>query len=328
LSPLLLLAPLACSSSEDAGGNPSTTAGSGGEAGFPRTISTGPGDVTIESRPERVVTLGNVDADIVTALGVVPVAVIENQSFESGMSPWLETALGEDADDLEVIAASDGAPLESIAAADPDLIIAGSAAFDVDAVYEQLNQIAPTVTYLEGPFDDSWSDRTQLVGEALGLDAEADDLVDATESDLAALGTEHPDWDGRTVVFGFNFNPTTIRLLTAPTDGTVSFLNETFGLVVPPDVEALGDDLNGTADISQELLGVMDADVLLLAFMSDSLRSEMEANPLFATLPVVQRSAYEPLDLATATALRETSVLSIPYAVSVIEPALVRALGA
>ena len=92
-----------------------------------------------------------------------------------------------------------------------------------------------------------------------------------------------------------------------------------------PAVPALEGDSG--ARISLERLGVLDADVLLMSFADDDLRASLENSTLFAAVPAVARRDYVPVSLDTATALRNPSVLSVPYGLEQLVPGLAAALA-
>ncbi|MEX0914068.1 MAG: hypothetical protein WDZ57_03860, partial [Demequina sp.] len=63
------------------------------EADFPVTVTHKFGDVTIEDEPQRVVTLGSREHELLYSLDVAPVAVPESwQGYENGTGPWAEEA--------------------------------------------------------------------------------------------------------------------------------------------------------------------------------------------------------------------------------------------
>ena len=77
-----VLALSACSGTDDSAGSGETTAPGGypaAEGAFPATVDTKFGEITIESRPERIVALGWGDAETALSLGYQPV----------GASDWL-----------------------------------------------------------------------------------------------------------------------------------------------------------------------------------------------------------------------------------------------
>lgn len=58
-------------------------------AGFPVTIDHAFGTTTIPSAPERVLALGDKDADIAAALGLPLVGIPKYSYSAEGLSPWL-----------------------------------------------------------------------------------------------------------------------------------------------------------------------------------------------------------------------------------------------
>ncbi|MDQ4094238.1 MAG: iron-siderophore ABC transporter substrate-binding protein, partial [Actinomycetota bacterium] len=71
------------------GSSPTTdTPAPSGDAAFPVTITHKFGSSTIPAPPKRVVTVG--DEDIAIALGITPVGIVRNTSYDSGVAPWLE----------------------------------------------------------------------------------------------------------------------------------------------------------------------------------------------------------------------------------------------
>ncbi|MGH3813943.1 MAG: ABC transporter substrate-binding protein, partial [Pseudonocardiaceae bacterium] len=147
------------------GGNPPAAAPAGG-AGFPVTVTGREGAATISAPPERVVALGfQRDGETALALGVTPVAIAANAVFPSGLAPWAEAALANRKPEL--LNTGDGIPFEKIAGLQPDVILATDS-YELADVYGRLAQIAPTVSYLAGPDSDTWQQRVEVIGKALG----------------------------------------------------------------------------------------------------------------------------------------------------------------
>ena len=95
------------------------------ETQYPITISHAYGETVIESKPERIVTLGWGNQDTVLALGVVPVGVsAANYGYvtEHGLHEWTDEAfasLGES--NPNVFDDTDGFDYEAISDAAPDV---------------------------------------------------------------------------------------------------------------------------------------------------------------------------------------------------------------
>lgn len=114
---------------------------------FPVTLHHIYGDTTIESQPQRVVTLGWMAPDIAIALGVVPVGApyVSWGDDGHGYLPWMARALQKLGDARPtLLPIDDGTPYEQILALNPDVILAPVSGMEQDE-YERLSAIAPTV---------------------------------------------------------------------------------------------------------------------------------------------------------------------------------------
>lgn len=118
-------------------------------AAFPVTLDTAMGEVTIESQPQRIVTLGSHEHEYLYALGVAPVAVpVSWQGYDNGTGPWAEAdrvAAGAEPEVFEPGATAYDA--EAIAAFEPDLIVATYPNHEMSQEeYDLLSGLAPVVT--------------------------------------------------------------------------------------------------------------------------------------------------------------------------------------
>ena len=270
----------ACGSSEepDAGGGSAASA----DEDFPRTVEHAMGSTEIPERPERVVVLDTGELDSVLSLGVTPVGAVTTDVSDGFLS-----YLAEDAADVEVVGTVSEPDLEAIAAAEPDLILSSKTRHE--DLYEQLSQIAPTV------FADRvgvvWKDNLRLDAEALGLEDEADELIEAYEADATALGQEIGDPAG-TTVSTMRFVEGGIRVYTAESFiGTVMADIGLDHLQLPT-----ADDLPTFAELSAEELTRADADVILYSSYGpadDSGEAAVVAGPLWPLLTgVAQGGAH------------------------------------
>jgi iron complex transport system substrate-binding protein len=307
-------------SSESAGGSPS---GSGSEAdpdAFPVTVTHALGTTEVPAAPQRVVTVGVTEQDFVLALGVTPIAVTEwygDQPFATW--PWAQDALGDA--EPEVLSTADGLQLERIAALAPDLIIGTNAGLTPET-WQTLSKIAPTIAHPEG-FPDyfaPWDVQTVLIGQALGLASEAEQIVDDIKGRFAQAREEHPEFDGKKAVFLQNafYDGRAI----AYQDGlSTAFLTD-LGFTIPPEITPFQQD-GGQAYIPLEKLDVLDvADVLVWGTEADQDKTELEKVAVYRELEAVREDRCVFTGGELAGAIYFTSPLSLPYVVDTLVPML------
>lgn len=275
-------APLATDPDPDAG----AAAGA-----FPVTIEHAFGETTIESEPQRVVTWGWASADAALALGVVPVA-IPFQGYggdENGVLPWIADELEElGAETPTVLPDAAEAPIDAIAAAEPDLILAHYSGLTAEE-YELLSTIAPTVAYPDQPWATPWRDVVTIAGEALGRADRAAEVLDGIDAAVAEAAQAHPELDGVTVAQVWDTGDT--FYVYTPADPRVEF-TEDLGLVTAPSVTDL-DTGESTFyfTLSHERLDELTSDVLVAYADTQEGLDAFLASPAAGTMPQVQQGA-------------------------------------
>lgn len=172
----LTLTLAACGGSAEA---ESETPATGTAAEWPRTIEHEAGETVIDAQPERIVstslsvtgTLLAIDAPVTaTAVTAARPGTTDDNGF---FAQWAETAVERDIEPLYTVGEFD---LEAVIAQDPDLIVVSTSGADsVLDQYEALSDIAPTVVVNYG--DQTWQDLAGELGEATGLEAEAEAAV-------------------------------------------------------------------------------------------------------------------------------------------------------
>ncbi|WZH36582.1 MAG: ABC transporter substrate-binding protein [Microbacterium enclense] len=300
----------------DAAATPASSAG-----GFPVTIDDAYGEATIAAAPERVVTLGWMEADIVTALGVEPVATSAFPFDTSGIAPWLAPELTTTPELIQTAAAgADRAPLdlEAIAALQPDLIVATSYV-DLEANYAALSAIAPVV----GPSAKNihhldWQVEAPLIAEALGKTEAVQPLVDADTTTFSEAGTSHPELKGLTYTLSLA-TPNALKVVNDPEDGSVRAF-DALGMTFSPTAAALPslDDGSGAAGLSFETVDQADADRVYIAFLSADVKTAWQNSAVYPTLTAVKDGHVVDLTMVQIAALRNPSPLNASYALSAI----------
>jgi iron complex transport system substrate-binding protein len=171
-------------------------------AAFPATIDHLYGTTTIDVKPVRVVTLGWSSADAAIALGVIPVGIpADNWAGDSdGFLPWTRAAIG-DAPLPTSLQTDSEIPFEDIIGLNPDLILAPYSGITEDD-YATLSKIAPTIPPIEALWSSSWQEVTRVAGIALGLTAEAEQLIADTNAHIATEAANYPKLSGKSFIYG------------------------------------------------------------------------------------------------------------------------------
>lgn len=276
---------------------------------FPRTVIDAAGArITIPAPPRRVVVATEYSAlDALLALGHPPVAAVRHYPTDW---PW---SLAAGSAEVPLIPESpDGPQPEQLARWEPDLLLLQN---NLDeAVALALSGLAPTVQY--NADDGRASLRT--VADALGIPEAAEPIVAELDAQVAAARARISA-AGRA---GWTFTtfepqgPDTAGFWGMGTDAAILLTD--LGLRPSPLVAGR----TGYGTLSSELLGQLDADLLLgrdIEFGGDDVFTVFESNPLFRTLPAVTRGRYRRLTVRDSWALGQSSILSWAAAVDLLE---------
>jgi iron complex transport system substrate-binding protein len=301
---LLALSLAACGGDDEA-----TTAAAGSKpaaGAFPVTVRHKFGTTTVEREPKRVVTVGYTDQDAVLALGVVPVGVGDFLGgYRWRQRPWAQQALG---GAKPAVVSGQQINFEAVAAQRPDLIIAINAGLK-QGDYDKLSRIAPTVAqsgdYID--FGMPWQDQTRLVGQALGREDRADDVVADVEAKFERARRDHPEFDGKTAILAYG-GPDGYGAYS--TQDTRSRFFADLGFKTPERVDQLAGK-SFFAKFSQEQFRLMDEDVVVMY----GARKDIEGNDVVRRLDAVREDRTIYLDLTDqfAGALGFASALSLPW---------------
>lgn len=289
------------------------------EGGFPVTLTHKYGRTTIRRKPERVVSLGITEQDIILGLGVTPIAIREyygNQPYN--VWPWAQDKLGS-ATPAEISSSPD-LNFEQIVSLQPDLILCVSEAFS-ESVYERLSKIAPTVAH-SGDHDDyrtPWQRMTRTVGLALGRAAQATRLIADVEMQLKEAGAQHPEFEDKTYIVVFPSGSRSGSVSVSVYGEEVEwdrFLTQLGFKLAPSVVGFLDGEIRG--EVSFERVDLLECDALLLGPDDPKAGAKqyerLRQSKLYQRLDVVRNGGeiLMPFDLGGAVAF--STVLSIPYA--------------
>ena len=286
-----------------------------GSSGFPVSIDSALGSVTIEHKPERVVTIGWGSQDAALALGVVPVGMQDYSSdcgCDDGILPWDTAALDGQTPTL-IKATSKEIPYEQIGSLKPDVILAVNSGL-TDEQFKMLNDIAPTVAYPDKPWLTSWQDQITTVGKALGLQDKAADLEAKTNKLIDDAAAAHPEFKGKTIAFGSGTEAGNYNFYYED-DSRIELLKQ-LGFTPSPSIAKQKSSGGETfaKKVSMETLSDVKTDVLVAWYLNNELQSEIEGNQLFKGLQAVSTDSYIPItDPPMVYATSAVTVLSLPW---------------
>lgn len=292
---------------------------------FPVTVEHKFGETTVAASPERIVTVGLVEQDVLLALGVAPVATTEWFGEQPGaIFPWamdeLE-ALG--APIPESIGSADAINFEAVAGQDPDLIVAIYAGL-TQADYDRLSAIAPTLAQPADFVDygTPWDVSTRAIGEALGKSREAEDLITDIEGQFADVRETHPEFQGATAVAAAPYEGIWVY---APEDPRGRFLSD-LGFEMPEGLAAITGNEFG-ADLSEEQSALLDVDAII--WVTDEATGTDVGGPVYRTLPVHTEGRevfVDSYDIGLGTATSFVTPLSLEFLLAGIVPKLAAAI--
>ncbi|WP_020617334.1 ABC transporter substrate-binding protein [Paenibacillus daejeonensis] len=300
--------------------NDTTGAADADTTEYPIVIKHALGEATLESKPERIVTIQWANHDVALAMGVVPVgfsAANFGVQDDSGLLPWTKEKLDElGVTDPNVFMDTDGLDFEAINDANPDVILAAYSGISAED-YETLSQIAPTVAYPVSPWTTTWREQVQLNAAGMGMAEEGDQLIKETEEMLQEKLADYPQLDGKKVVW-VNFSADDLSKLHiyTPVDSRVAFLQE-LGLEIPESISAqITDPTAYSLQLSAENAeNLFDAD-LIVGYGNAALLETLQADSLLGKIPAIEKGAVAFIDSDSPLVAAGTpNPLSIAYTI-------------
>ncbi|MEV0291624.1 ABC transporter substrate-binding protein [Kribbella sp. NPDC050820] len=285
----------ACGSEADQPGTAAAGATADATAGaFPMTIDNCGRDVTFDSPPQRIVTVGSVAAPLVAAAGAadrIVVRTFETASFPGEYGPAL--------DGIEIVAPSAELAREEIIARTPDLVIsyqgAATTADDLAAAGIPLIASRGYCQDAAGDYEDIFAD-IELYGRLFGTTKAASAQVRALRKRVSAVQEQVPaDAPSRTAA----------ALIVSRDDTSLSAYGNTS--TIDKQMETLGltnafDDINQrNFEASIEALIDRDPQVLILLTQGDQ------------TPHSVEQAILSRPELRSLAAVRDHRIVIVPF---------------
>ncbi|WP_133054160.1 ABC transporter substrate-binding protein [Mycobacteroides saopaulense] len=303
---LMLLVLTGCSGTQPPAPAPTPTQG---PDGFPLSIPHRYGGAFLPMRPNRIVTLGWNDQDLVQSLGTKPVGV-RSTLPEYPMYPWVVPEVSHP----PVVSGAE-LDFDAIAAVKPDVILAIGADIDRPS-YDRLAKIAPTVVSEDrvDRAETPWYNQLFTIGRVLGKSEQARMRSEEVGTRYNQIRTGHQHWVNRTAVVDWLVDGQGTFLLgfrdprRAVFDG-LGFLSQRYAGPIP----------------DNELKTKADEDLLVVVGATEQQAKSMGG---LADLRAVTegRAVYIPADSPVVNALRLGGPLARIYALEQLTPQLEKAL--
>lgn len=136
------------------------------------------GTTDVPENPQRIVVLTNEGTEALLALGITPVGAARSWTGD----PWYDH-IADAMDGAVDLGTENGINLELVASLEPDLILGNKQRHE--EVYPQLSAIAPTV--LSERLRGDWRINLELYAEALGMEAQGQQVLAEYDARIAAL---------------------------------------------------------------------------------------------------------------------------------------------
>ncbi|KPB04511.1 ABC transporter substrate-binding protein [Bacillus sp. CHD6a] len=261
------------------------------------TVEHAMGTTELEKTPERVVILTNEGTEALLALDVKPIGAVMSWDQD----PWYEH-ISADMEGVEVVGDEIEVNIEKIAELKPDLIIGNKVR--QEAMYDQLNAIAPTV-FAEDLAGD-WKINFELYAKALNQEEKGKEVIAAYDKKVEDLKAKLGDKVNQEVsVVRFSSRPTRIYW----TDSFSGVVLDQIGFKRAAHQEELftADNKMGNfaVEVDKELIPKMDADKLFYFTYADSVAIEEEwtNDPLWQNLTAAKEgNAHKVSDIIWNTA--------------------------
>ncbi|MDA0562805.1 ABC transporter substrate-binding protein [Streptomonospora sp. S1-112] len=246
--------------------------------GFPVTVEDGSGEVTIEARPERIVSLSPSSTEMLFEIGAGDQVVAADE-----FSNYPEDA---PTTDLSGFTPS----VEAVSEYNPDLVVLARDAEDAAA---QLREVDVPVLLIPAAetLDDTYA-QMRMLGEATGHAQEADEAADRVESELDAVVEETTAEVGEVDLT--YYHELDDGMYSATSQTFIGQVYERFGLENIADEAE--DAAGGYPQLSPEFIVDQNPDLVFLAYGGEDAADDVRQRPAFDTVTAVKNDDIVQLD--------------------------------
>jgi len=202
-----------------------STTTEGSDTGFPVTIDAPNGEVTIDTKPQRIVSISPTSTEVLFAVGAgTQVVAVDDQSNFPTNAPV--TDLTGFTPNVEAIASYD--PDVVFLSFDPGDVIAGLEALDIPVI------LHPTAVTISDAYE-QW----EQVGAATGNLSDAKDVVATTQASIATSIETLPD-GADTLTYYYELDPTFYSVTSSTFVGELFALTGMSNIADPADLDGYG----------------------------------------------------------------------------------------
>lgn len=268
------------------------------EQGWPRTVKHMAGELTLDARPERIVStapsltgvLLAMEAPLVATAATTPSPMTDGKGF---FSQWAGVA---DERGVEVLYRNLNFDIEAVIGQDPDLLIASSSGLDSVLQHYAELQAQGIPTLVVNYSNQSWQEMAVQIGEATGLEKEAAAAIERFETYAAEVAASLTGEKGTATIVGYNIGA---RYSIGRPESPQARLLSSLGFEVPgmPQMQAAEETRRSDFDfISHEnLSAAITGDTVFLLRGTDADVEAFMADPVLANLPAVKNRRVYPL---------------------------------
>lgn len=268
---------------------------------YPVTVVAANGELTIEKRPDAIISLSPTATEMLFAVGAGDQVIAVDE-----YSTYPESA---PVTDLSGFTPN----MEAIAAYGPDLVIVSNDIEEMVATLGALDipvMLMPAVATIDGVYE-----QIEAIGAATGHRTEADQLVEALESDLEIAIAGLPD-PGEPLTYYHELDPTFYSVTSSTFIGGVYQLLGLVNIADPADTDGFG-----YPQLSVEYIVESDPDLIFVTDCCGESVDTISARPGWENIAAVQTGSIVVVDddIASRWGPRTTEfLLSVAQAVSVL----------
>lgn len=284
---------------------------------YPISINHAFGTTVIKEKPVRVATVAWANHEVPLALGIVPVGFASANFGDNdgdGVLPWVADKLKElNAKTPVLFDEGDGIDFESVAATQPDVILAAYSGLS-QSDYDTLSLIAPVVAYPNTPWSTNWRTMIRVNSAGLGMTKDGEELIREIENDIQKRVAQYPELADKSAMFITHLDPTDLSVIRfySANDSRVSFFND-LGLHSPDSVKKISSHGKYSGESSIEKIDDFNDVDIFVTYGNRRLLTSLTDNPLLSKMRAIKNDSIVLLGNSQIATAANPTPLSISW---------------